>query len=216
MTTLTPAALLTQLRWRYAVKKFDAARKIPAETWAALEEALVLSPSSYGLQPWRFVVVDDPAVRAKLQPLSWNQAQVTEASHFVVFAARPATTEADVDAFVRRMCEVRGGTPEALAAYRKMMVGGVVKAMSPELQGHWAGHQVYIALGNFMTAAAALGVDTCPMEGINPAGYDEVLGLPAQGYKTLVACAVGYRSADDKYAAAPKVRFASADVVRHV
>ena len=216
MTTLTPDALLAQLRWRYAVKKFDPARKIPAATWSALEEALVLSPSSYGLQPWRFIVVNDPAVRALLRPASWNQPQTTDASHYVVFAARVALSEADVDRYVARIAEVRGVTAESLAPFRGMMVGGVVEGMPPERRDHWAAHQVYIALGNLMTAAAAIGVDTCPMEGISPAKYDEILGLAADGFHTVVACAAGYRAADDRLAAELKVRFAADDVIRRV
>lgn len=216
MSTLTPDALVAQLRWRCAVKKFDATRKIPDATWNAIEESLVLTPSSYGLQPWRFIVVNDVAARAALRTASWNQSQVTDASHYVVFAARTALSEADVDAFVRRIAEVRGVAVESLAQYKGMMVGGVVKAMDETKRNHWAGLQVYIALGNLMTAAATIGLDTCPMEGLDPAKYDEILGLKAQGYHTLCACAVGYRAADDRYAAAPKVRFATDDVVKHV
>jgi nitroreductase len=216
MNTLAAADLVTQMRWRYAVKAFDPAKKVPEAAWKALEESLVLSPSSYGLQPWRFLVVDDPAVRAKLRPASWGQSQVTDAARYVVFAAKDGVTEGDVDAFVRRICEVRGVTPESMASYRKMMVGGVVKGMSPEEQRHWGGLQVYIALGTFMTAAAVLGVDACPMEGIEPAKYDEILGLAGTGWHTLCACAAGYRAESDRYALAPKVRFAAADVVRHV
>jgi nitroreductase len=216
MHTLTPAQLLESLRWRYAVKQFDASRKIPADTWSALEEALVLTPSSYGLQPWRFVVVGNPEVRAKLRTVSWNQSQVTDASHYVVFAGKVQVTESDVDAFVRRIADVRGVTPESMESYRKMMVGNVAKGMRAEAQTQWAALQAYIALGNFMTAASVLGIDTCPMEGLDPAKYDEILGLPAQGYRTLCACAAGYRAATDKYASAPKVRFATSDVVKHV
>lgn len=216
MNHLSPDALLETLRWRYAVKQFDTTRKIAGPAWAALEETLALTPSSFGIQPWRFVVVGDAAVRAKLRTASWNQSQVTDASHYVVFAHRAALGEADIDRFVERMAGVRGVTVESLAPYRGMMVGAVVKGMDTAKRDHWAALQVYIALGNFMTAAAALGVDTCPMEGLDPAKYDEILGLPAQGYRTLCACAAGYRAPGDPYARAPKVRFATGDVVRHV
>ena len=216
MTTLTPAALLTQLRWRYAVKAFDTGRKIPAETWKALEEALVLSPSSYGLQPWRFLVVDDAAVRAELRPASWNQGQVTDASHYVVFAAKVRIEEADLDRFVARMSAVRGTPAEKLEPYRKVMLGDLVLGPRSKVIADWSARQTYIALGNFMTAAAALGIDTCPMEGIDPPKYDEILGLAGSGYQTVVACAAGYRAAADRYAGAPKVRYPLEDVVRHV
>lgn len=216
MSTLTPDELLTQLRWRYAVKKFDAARKIPDATWAVLEEALVLSPSSYGLQPWRFVVVADTEVRARLRAASWNQAQVTDASHYVVLAARSALSAEDVDRYVARIADVRQVAVESLAKFRAGMVRGIVEGMAPARRDHWAALQVYIALGNLMTAAAAIGVDTCPMEGLDPAQYDAILGLPAEGFRTVCGCAVGHRAADDKLAVAAKVRFAVADVVRRV
>lgn len=216
MNTLTPQQLLASLRWRYATKKFDAARKIPADVWAALEETLVLTPSSYGLQPWRFVVVTDAAVREKLRAASWNQPQVTDCSHHVVFAARADMTEADVDRFVRRMSEVRGVPAESLAPYRGMMMGDVVNGPRHAAIGQWAALQCYIALGQFMLSCAALGIDTCPMEGISPAKYDEILGLPAEGYHAVVACPAGYRAADDKYAQAPKVRYAASDLIRRV
>lgn len=216
MNHLTPADLSAALRWRYAVKKFDAARAIPDAVWASLVDALVLAPSSYGVQPWRFLDVRDPAVRAALRPASWNQAQVTDASHYVVFASRVALADHDIDRFVARIAEVRGATVESLASYRAMMVKSIVQGMPEARRDDWCARQTYIALGQFMAAAAVLGIDTCPMEGIDPAKYDEILGLPAQGYHAICACAAGYRAADDKYASAPKVRFAADDVVRRV
>ena len=209
----SPEELLSALRWRYAVKRFDPARRIPAGTWAALEEALVLTPSSYGLQPWRFVAVTDPVLKASLVPLSWNQPQPADCSHYVVLARRAGITEADVDRFVARMAEVRGVPAESLGRFRGTMVGGLLQNAKPGAVDAWATNQVYIALGSLMTCAAALGIDACPMEGIQPAKYDEVLGLEAKGYSTVVACALGYRSASDKYASQPKVRFPLEDVL---
>lgn len=205
--------LLQQLRWRYAVKKFDPARKISAEDWHTLEQALVLTPSSFGLQPWRFVVITDQATKDKLVPVSWGQRQVAEASHVVVFAARQPLTESDVDRHVARTAEVRGVSVESLAGFKKMLMKSLVPPPADFDIHHWAGLQAYIALGNFMTSAAMLGIDTCPMEGIVPERYDELLGLPAEGYATVVVCVAGYRASDDKYAVAPKVRFATDDVV---
>lgn len=206
--------LIEQLKWRYATKKFDPARKIPPETWAALEQALVLTPSSFGLQPWRFVVIKDQGIKEKLVPLSWKQTQPADCSHFVVFAARECMTEDDIDRLIRRTSEVRGAPVESLAGFRKMMIGTLVPPPAAFNIKHWAALQAYIALGNFMTAAAVIGVDTCPMEGIDPVKYDELLGLPRQGYTTIVACAAGYRAADDKYANLPKVRFPAEEVIQ--
>lgn len=213
---LSADALVRQQSWRYAAKKFDPARKIPAADWQALERCLVLTPSSFGLQPWRFVVITDPATKSKLVPFSWNQTQSADCSHFVVFAARTEMTEADIDKLIRCTAETRGAPVEALAGYRKMMLGTLVPPRPGFDIRHWAALQAYIALGNFMTSAAVIGVDTCPMEGIDRAKYDELLGLPAEGYHTVVACAAGYRAADDKYASLAKVRYAAEDVIRHV
>lgn len=208
--------LLDALNWRYATKTFDPARKIPADTWAALEDSLVLSASSFGLQPYRFLVVSDPAVRAQLMPHAWNQRQVVDASHFVVFASRTSVTEPEIDALVKLTSTARGIPAEALAGYRGMMTGMLLAEGFRGFAPHWAARQAYIALGNLLTSAALLGVDTCPMEGYVPAEFDRILGLPEQGLTAAVACALGYRSATDKYAGLPKVRFAKADLVRTV
>ena len=216
MTPIATSQLTAALDWRYATKQFDPTKKIPADIWAALEHALVQSPSSFGLQPWKFIVVTDPAVKAKLLPVSWGQAQVTDSSHHVVFTVRKGVDEAFVDKFLARQIELRGDTTESRAGYRRRMVGFRPKITAAGQLDAWATKQIYIALGQFMASAALLGVDTCPMEGINPAAYDEILGLKGTEFATVVSCAAGYRAGADKYAAAKKVRFATADLVRHV
>jgi len=208
--------LLAQLSWRYATKKFDPAKKITAADWQTLEQTLILTPTSYGLQPIKFLVLTDPATRAKLVPVSWGQTQPVDCSHYVVFAARTRNTEADVDKYVARIAEVRGSTIEAQAGFKKMLVSDVVHGPRGKRALDWSTNQAYIALGNFMTAAAVLGIDTCPMEGFEPDKYDEILGLPAQGLHAAVACAAGYRAADDKYAELPKVRFLASELVVHI
>lgn len=215
MTRIAPDQLLAALRWRYAAKQFDPARKIPADVWDALEESLVLTPSSFGLQPWKFIVVRDPAMRMRLQQESWNQPQVTESSHFVVLASRTDLTKTDIDSWVARMAEAQNKHADDLAPL-KGMIAGFAETMSCEARHAWNTRQVYIALGQLMTSAAMLGIDTCPMEGISTAGYDRILGLEGSGYATAVACALGYRSADDKYAAMPKARFERSTVIRHI
>lgn len=216
MTPIATSQLTAALDWRYATKQFDPSKKIPADLWAALEHALVQSPSSFGLQPWQFIVVTDPAVKAKLLPVSWGQPQVVDCSHHVVFTYRKGVDEVWVDKFLARQIELRGGTAESLAGYRGMMVGFLQKITAAGQLDAWATKQIYIALGQFMASAALLGVDACPMEGINPAAYDEVLGLTGTEFATVVACAVGYRAETDKYATAKKVRFPTVDLVRHV
>lgn len=214
--TVSTETLLAQLNWRYATKAFDPTKKISASEWSALEQTLVLTPTSFGVQPYRFVVVTDPATREKLVPHSWGQRQPADSSHFVVFAAKETVSELDIDHYMARTAEVRGIPVESLAGFKKVLVNSVVNNVTPQWQHEWAIRQAYIALGNFMTAAALLGIDTCPMEGLVPAEYDKILDLPAKGYRTVMACAAGYRSAEDKYATTPKVRFPASELIIHI
>jgi len=216
MNPSNPSFLLNALHWRYATKVFDAHQAIPAEVWAALETALVLTPTSYGLQPYQFLIVQDPAKRAALLPHSWNQKQVVDAARLVVFTARTEMTAADVAKLIARISEVRGVPVESLNFYRDLMLGDIVNGPRGKVAHEWAARQGYIALGNLMTSAAVLGVDACPLEGINPVEYDKILGLAGTGYKTVVACALGYRAASDKYASLAKVRYEPAALFRVV
>jgi len=216
MTNLTEDQLISALNWRYATKKFDPTKKIPAATWAALEQSLVLAPSSFGLQPWKFLIVDDPAVRQKLLAASWGQTQIVDAAKMVVFTLQKDLGEADVTHFINRTTEVRGGTAESHGGYKNIMVQSLAGAKAGGTLDAWMSRQVYIAVGQFMASAALLGVDTCPMEGIAPPQYDEILGLTGTRFTTLCVCTAGYRSAEDKYASAPKVRFPAAEVITHV
>ncbi|HUA66364.1 MAG TPA: NAD(P)H-dependent oxidoreductase [Alphaproteobacteria bacterium] len=216
MNTIAPNQLIGQLNWRYATKQFDPQRKISSQEWASLEEALVLTPSSFGLQPWKFVVVTDPTIREKLVGVSWGQRQIADASHLVVFAIKKNLSEQDIDDHLGRISEVRGVPREALGQYREMMVGSLIKRLGDKERNAWSSNQVYIALGNFLTSAALLGIDACPMEGIEPPKYDEILGLNKQGLSTVVAAAAGYRAATDKYSLAKKVRFSPDQVLVRV
>jgi nitroreductase len=214
--TIPGEQLLVALKWRYAVKSFDSSKKISPAVWKVLEEALVLSPSSFGLKPYRFLVVADPDLRARLRPHSWNQTQVVDASHYVVFAARTAMTETEIDRFLDRVVEVRGVSRDSLEGYRGMMYGSLLSPGSETRIPHWAALQAYIALGNLMTSASLLGVDTCAIEGFVPAEYDRILGLPERGLASVVCCALGYRSDGDRYATAAKVRFPTADLITSI
>ncbi len=210
---LSAADLVSALNWRYATKQFDASRKIAAADWNALEESLRLAPSSFGIQPWKFIVVESPELRAKLREASWGQTQVTEASHLVVLAVKQAVDTAHLDRFMADTAKTRGAAVESLAGYRKLVDGFVAaKAQAGQLEA-WSSKQVYIAAGQFMASAAVIGVDTCPLEGIDPAKYDEALGLAGSGWATQMAIAAGYRAAGDKYATAPKVRFPASEVI---
>ena len=144
-----------------------------------------------------------------------NAGQSGDASHFIVFTARTDVSPEDISGWVSRLAAVQGSSQEALAPMQGM-IEGFVSAMPMEARQVWNTRQVYIALGQFMTTAALLGIDTCPMEGIVPAQFDEILGLAGTNYTTIVACAAGYRAADDKYAVTKKVRFKPDEVIVRV
>jgi nitroreductase len=219
MTTtafVTPQAMIDQLSWRYATQQFDPTKQISSENWHALEQSLVLTPSSFGLQPWKFLVVRNPNLRQQLVEQSRGQKQVAEASHLVVFAIKRNLDAAYVDRYVARMAEVQQVPIDSLQGFGNVVKGFIDIPPYPLDVDAWSTRQAYIALGQFMTTAAMLAIDTCPMEGFFPSKYDELLGLTAQGYASVVVCAAGYRAADDKYAAKPKIRFATEDVVQYI
>ncbi|MCF3649041.1 NAD(P)H-dependent oxidoreductase [Synoicihabitans lomoniglobus] len=215
MSSGSLSTLSDALNWRYATKVFDASRSIDGATWQALEQALVLAPSSFGLQPWKFIVVRNSAIREKLVEASWGQTQPRDASHFVVFAVKENLGDDHLDRYMARTAEVRGVPMETLDGFRKVIAQSLEGARAEGRLDAWQTRQLYIALGQFMTAAALLGVDTCPMEGLVPARYDTALGLAGTGWKSVFACAAGYRSPDDKYATVPKVRFETHEVIEH-
>jgi nitroreductase len=213
MKPVSNEVLLRQLNWRYATKKFDPTKKIAAEDWATLEQALVLTPSSAGLQPWKFFVVTDPTMKTRLRPAAHQQSQTVDCSHFVVFTVRKDLGHEHVGRHVARMAEVRGVSAESLTKFHQMVTSNLERAREEARLDTWQTHQIYIALGNFITCASLLGIDTCAMEGIDPTLMDEILRLKEMGYTTVVACAAGFRAADDKYATTKKVRFKAEDVI---
>ena len=204
--------LLQKLNWRYATKEFDSSKKISAETLDRLLEALRLAPSSFGLQPWKFVVVENAELRQKLRAAAWNQGQITDASQVIVLCRKEGFGAADIEAFIKATAEARGQNVEDLAGYKQMMEGALLSRSAEQL-AVWSSEQIYLALGVLLTACAAQDVDACPMEGFDPAQFDQILDLPAQGLRSVVVCAVGYRSENDKYASAAKVRFPKEEVI---
>jgi len=207
MATISTEDLLEQLKWRYAVKEFDPDRKIPEETITALEESLVLTPSSFGLQPWKFIIVEDQKIKDQLPAISWNQPQPKDCSHMVALAIKRNFAEADVIGFIDCLAESRGVSVESLEGYKGFAAGFVAQGVSEGWIEHWSTHQVYIAVGQLMASAALLGIDACPMEGIQADKYDEVLGLDGIEYHVVLGCALGYRSENDKYATMKKARY---------
>ncbi|WP_216903256.1 NAD(P)H-dependent oxidoreductase [Synechococcus sp. CCY 9618] len=205
--------LAAALRWRYATKQFLPGKRIPEAIWTALEDALVLSPSSYGLQPWKFLLVEDPALRDTLRPHSWDQSQITDCSHLVVFLARRDIEPDDLDRLILATAEARGLTPDQLAPYRAMMEKDLINGPRSGAIDRWASNQLYIALGTFLTAAALLEVDACPIEGFSPADYDRILDLENSPYRSCVVCAAGYRDPEDRYASLAKVRYSAEELI---
>jgi nitroreductase len=214
-TTIPRESLIQQLNWRYATKQFDTHRKISPEDWTALEDALVLTPSSFGLQPWKFIIVTDADTREKLVHVSRGQRQVADASHLVVFAIKKNLGEQEIEAYLKRITEIRSVSPELLDTFRDMMVGSLVTSMSIAARKAWSANQAFIALGNFLTCAAFLGIDACPIGGFEADKYDAILGLDKQDLSAVVIAAAGYRAGADKYASLKKVRFPREEVLQY-
>lgn len=200
--------LLDALSWRYATKRMTG-ETIPAEKLNTILEAIRLAPSSFGLTPYKIIVIEDLETRKKLQPHFYNQPQIAECSALVIFAAYTHANESDVDTYMQEIAAQRGIPVEALKDFEGYIKGAIAQKSQEALQT-WAEKQTYIALGVGLVAAAAEKVDATPMEGFNPAGVDEVLDLPAQGLHAAVALALGYRDAANDYlVAAKKVRRAA-------
>ena len=198
--------MTNELNWRYATKKFDVSKKISTEDFAELLEVLRFSPSSFGLQPWKFVIVHDTDLRKTLRPHAWDQPQITDADTLIVFCALKNMDEDYVKRYVASIAKVRGVAKESLAGYEGMMIGSL-KAKSTEAVNQWMRNQVYLALGFFLGECAHRRIDACPMEGFDAKKFDEILELPQQGLQSVVLCPVGYRASDDQYAHLKKVRF---------
>lgn len=213
MSIYSEQNLKDQLQWRYAVKKFDNTKTISDATWKTLEDSLILTPSSYGLQPWKFYVIKSSEMKNQLLPGTYNQKQVIDCSHYVVFTVLKQMGEAHVDKYIQSTAATRGIDPATLEGFKKVIMGDVVNGPRSKGATEWAARQAYIALGNFMTTAAVLGIDTCPIEGFSPAKYDEILNLAEEGLTSAVCCAAGYRSTEDKYSQVKKVRFSANDLI---
>lgn len=197
--------LIDALKWRYAVKRMNGS-KIPADTLNTILEATRLAPSSFGLTPYKIIVVEDEETRKKLQPHFYNQPQIVESSAVVIFAAHTSITGSDVDAYMKEIADQRGVPVEALNDFAGYVKGAIAHKSQEDLQ-IWAAKQTYIALGFALVAAASEQVDGTPMEGFDPAAVDAELGLAAQGLHATVALTLGYRDAANDYlSAAKKVR----------
>ena len=187
---------IDQLNWRYATKRMIADKAVPQEKLDKIVEAIRLSATSYGLQPFNVIVVKDKEMLAQIQTLAYNQPQVGEASAVIVFATWDKITQEKIDNFFNLISSERGIPQEALAGY-KAMVEGSMLSLDDATASAWMARQAYIGLGTGLAAAAIEEVDTCPMEGFTTTALDEYLGLPAKGLKSVVILAVGYRDEEN-------------------
>ncbi|WP_428327783.1 NAD(P)H-dependent oxidoreductase [Mucilaginibacter sp.] len=208
-------SLIDKLKWRYATKKFDHTKKLSAEQLDSLLTAVQLAPSSYGLQSYKVLVVENPEIREKLREAAYGQPQLTEASHVIIFASETTIDEALVAKYVDNIVETRGIDREHIAGFEQTMVG-TVDRLSEDQKITWSHKQAYIALGVLLTAAADLGIDACPMEGFQNGKFDEILGLKEKGLTASVIAPIGFRSADDDYSKLAKVRKPKAELFIHI
>ncbi|MFY7987549.1 MAG: NAD(P)H-dependent oxidoreductase [Flavobacterium sp.] len=196
---------ITNANWRYATKKFDATKKVSKEDLETLKEAIRLSASSFGLQPYRILIIENPKLRAKLQPAAWGQSQIVDASQLIVFANITNFGETEIDASIANTTKTRGLPADALKGYGDFMKSKIV-TLPEDVRNSWASKQTYLALGNLMNAASELRIDVTPMEGFEPTQVNEILGLGKLGLNATLLATIGYRHEEDATQHYTKVR----------
>jgi nitroreductase len=199
------STFLENQNWRYATKRFDATKKISAEDLNTLKEAIRLSSSSYGLQPYTVIIVESPELREKLKPVAWGQTQITDASHLFIFANDINLDASSVDSYINNISKTRGIPAESLSGFGDTMKGSIAN-LPQEAKDVWTAKQTYLALANLLNAAAELKIDVTPMEGFIPAAFNEILGLDKLGLNATVIATVGYRHGEDDTQHYTKVR----------
>lgn len=197
--------MIESLKWRYATKKFDKNKQVSAENIQLLKEAVRLTASSYGLQPYKVLEVKSPEIREKLKAVSFGQPQITDASTLFVFCANDDLTDAHIDSYLELSAKTQKVDVVAFKGFGDFMKGVFGNRTTAD-KHEWAARQAYIALGNLLTTAASMQIDVCPMEGFDARQYNEILGLKGSGYSSVVVAAIGYRSADDEAQSKLKVR----------
>lgn len=204
--------IIDAMKWRYATNKFDTNKKLSKEQLDELLDAIILSPSSFGLQPWKFIVVTNKEIREKLKEAGYGQPKIAESSHLIVFAVPKILDDALVANYIKSVSEARNVPVENLKVYTDMITGSLShKTMEQRVE--WATRQAYIALGVLVTSGAISGIDVAPMEGFDSKKFDEILGLDKMGLESKVAVAVGFRDDTDPSLQNKKVRFSRSDVV---
>lgn len=207
--------IVDKLNWRYATKKFDSSKKISKEDLETLLEAARLTASSYGLQPYEIYVIEDTDVRKNLRKASYDQPQITDASYLIVLANKSTFNETMIDDYIANIMAIRGVSKDDLEGFSQTMKSTLLDLPDAH-KNTWTSNQAYIVLGNLMTIAAEMEIDTCPMEGFDKAQYNEILGLTDKDLNAAVVLAVGYRSADDTTQHYPKVRYSKEQIITHI
>lgn len=203
---------IASLEWRYAVKKFDAEKLLPKEKIDILKKAFNLTATSYGLQPLRLVLVQNKDIQERLMKASYNQKQISTASHVLVVCIEGTVDKGFIENHFKMVQDVRKTPEEILHPFRESLVGSFEQKPVDEVRV-WATHQAYLVMGTLLTVCAAEGIDSCPMEGFEPKKYNEILGLDEYNLEAVLALPVGYRSSDDFFASLKKVRRPLQDTV---
>jgi nitroreductase / dihydropteridine reductase len=206
--------LLDALNWRYAVQKFDTTKKLTDQQVNSLLNVTRLAPSSFGIEPWHFIAVSNPELLLKLQEAAYGQQKVAQASHLIVIAQK-TNVHAAIDEHIETMVAATGAPASAFDGY-KGMVGGAAGGRTDEANAVWTAKQTYIALGFLLESAALMGIDAGPMEGFDPATFDQILGLEEKGLHAVTSVSIGYRDETDEAAARPKARQSLEQVVTHL
>jgi nitroreductase len=206
---------IDNLNWRYATKKFDATKKVSKEDFETILEAASLTASSYGLQPYKILVIEDSAIREKLKPFAWGQSQITDATYLIAFVNQTTFGEELVDSYLENVSITRNIPAEGLAGYADFMKSKLMP-LANETKGIWTAKQTYIALGNVLSAAADLKIDTCPMEGFDAVEFNKILGLDEQNLNTSVLVTIGYRAAEDETQHYKKVRKSKENLIQYI
>jgi len=209
------STILNKLNWRYATKNFDSSKQVSNEDLNTLLEAGRLTASSYGLQPYEIYVIKNKEVRKELRKASYDQPQITDASCIIVLANKPTFDDSMIDDYIANIMKVRGLSKEDLEGFSKTMKSTLLD-LPDAYKGAWTSNQAYIVLGNLMTIAAEMEIDTCPMEGFDKEQYNEILGLTNKGLNAAVVLAVGYRSTEDATQHYPKVRYPEEQIITHI
>lgn len=205
------STFLEHQNWRYATKKFDASKIINTEDLNTLKEAIRLSSSSYGLQPYKVIIVENPELRAKIQPAAWGQSQIVEASHLIIFANETKIEEQSIDSFVENISATRNIPLDSLSGYSDFMKSKIV-TLDNDSKNIWTSKQTYLAMGNLLNAAAELKIDVTPMEGFVPELVNEILELEKLGLNASLIATLGYRHDEDATQYYKKVRKSNEDL----